>query len=317
MSTSRFSILLSLVAACGFPRPADVPSDSKDAAMDPVDAPGPPVDAAGTLTDAAGTLPRCDPTKPFGTPKLVENINSSNDEVTFALTRDERTALLGRYLPQSAAAIFASQRASASGTFGVPDGAVTSAIDTAVGNEFAPSLVSDGLILYFHRQTSNDIGIYAATRADASATFDVGTLVFVDGTGLTNALAPQISADGQTLYWADFIDFGKVFSATRSNDPRTFINKHAVSTFATGAAFVLSADELTAFYSLGSGADVLVSTRTSKSDIFGTGIPVANVNSAANDIPVALTYDGCVLYITSQRSGGVGGYDIWEAHRPL
>jgi hypothetical protein len=35
-----------------------------------------------------------------------------------------------------------------------------------------------------------------------------------------------------------------------------------------------------------------------------------------NDVPVALTNDGCVLYISSQRPGGFGGYDIWEAHRP-
>jgi hypothetical protein len=60
----------------------------------------------------------------------------------------------------------------------------------------------------------------------------------------------------------------------------------------------------------------MVSTRTTKNDLFGLGIPVANVNSTANDAPAALTQDGCVRYISSNRPDSLGGYDIWEARRP-
>ena len=66
----------------------------------------------------------------------------------------------------------------------------------------------------------------------------------VDGTGLVNALSPAISADGQTLYWLDFNDFGKVFAATRGATPTVFTHKRAVSTIAIGSAPVRSADEL-------------------------------------------------------------------------
>jgi hypothetical protein len=309
-------VLLVLVTACGFPRPKDVGDDATaapDAAMTTTDASdGPPA------IDAPGMLVRCDPAKPFATPTLVENVNSSSDETTLSITRDEKTGFVQRSVqaPTTSNTILEIRRASATVSFGIPDGAPTSVLNNAVGNEFAPSAVSDGLILYFHRQTMSDIGIYAAVRADAGANFDAGTLVTVDGTNLINALSPTISADGQTLYWLDFIDFGKVFSATRNFGATGFVNKRAASTIAITSPPALSHNELTMYYSKGNGVDVLMSTRTTATDMFGTGVPVANVNSSASDIPVALTDDGCVLYISSQRSGGLGGYDMWEAHRP-
>jgi hypothetical protein len=38
-------------------------------------------------------------------------------------------------------------------------------------------------------------------------------------------------------------------------------------------------------------------------------------NSAADDWPVFLTADGCLLYLASSRPGGLGGMDIWVAQR--
>ncbi len=312
MASTRISTLLVLATACNFPRPMDVPGEPDDAAIGSADAAMGPTDAPDDVgIDAPGMHARCDPAKPFGTPTHVEKVNSSLDEVAFSLTRDEKIAFVGR------STILVAQRASTTVAFDVPDGGPTVAINGAVGTELGPSPVSDGLILYFHRQTPTDVGIFAATRADTSASFDAGMEVTVDGLSLTNALSPTISSDGQTLYWLDFNDFGKVFSATRNGGATRFVNRRAASTIAIGFDPVLSADELTMFYSTGFAIDVLVSTRASKADMFGTGIPVANVNSAANDVPVALTNDGCVLYISSLRSGGIGGYDIWEAHRPL
>jgi hypothetical protein len=77
-----------------------------------------------------------------------------------------------------------------------------------------------------------------------------------------------------------------------------------------------SADELTMYYAQVNGVDVFVSTRDSKTQQFGTGVPVADVSSSAADQPVALSHGGCVLYISSARPGGLGGRDIWQATRP-
>ncbi|MBC7976062.1 MAG: PD40 domain-containing protein [Myxococcales bacterium] len=316
MKSSVVAWLCVICGGCGnVTGVADAPPAAIDAAVSDAT---PGVDGPGT--DAPVSQARCDPAKPFNAPVLLANVNSSNEDLYLALTRDEKTALIGRVVqpPTPSATILGARRASVSDSFGVPDATVTAMINGAAGEEYSPSLVADGLIVYFHRQApgSGAIGIFAATRANDTAVFSAGTSVFVDGTALTNALSPTISADGQTLYWLDFSDFGKVYAATRNGEPTSFITKRSPATVALGAAPVLSADELTMYYATGSSADVLVSTRTTKTASFGTGVPVANVNSAASDVPVALSNDGCVLYLSSAR-GGLGGPDLWAATRPL
>jgi hypothetical protein len=268
--------------------------------------------------DAPVSQARCDPAKPFAAAIHTPGLNSSNDETAFALTRDGLIGIVGRNVGLSPA-LFASHRGSPTADFSAPDAAtVTKAIDDTAGDEYSPSLVADGLIMYFHRQQPGGaIGVLAASRASADAAFDAGATVSVDGKGLDNALSPTISADGQTLYWLDFVDFGKVFAATRGATPTIFTGKRAVSTIAIGGRPVLSADELTLYYADGNATDILVSTRASKTDTFGTGVPVPNVNSTATDAPLELSYDGCVLYLASARPDGLGGTDIWEAHRSL
>jgi len=296
------ALALALAGACG-----NVQNTKPDASTG---------DDAGI--DAPGTTGRCDPAKPFDAPVLAPNVNSSNDEFGFAVTRDELTAFVGRVVqpPGGSATILATQRASAVADFTAPAGTLTASLNNAAGDEHAPAPVADGLILYFHRQAGSTIGIFAATRADAQSAFSEGTPITVDGTALTNALSPTISADGQTLYWLDFNDFGKVFAATRGNTPTIFTGRRAASSIAISGSPILTADELTMFYAQGNGVDVLVSTRGSKTDSFGTGVPVAGVNSPMDDQPVALSHDGCVLYISSARAGGLGGRDIWRAARP-
>lgn len=301
--TIRALLLLTIAGACG-----NVQDSNPDA-------PGGGGDAS---VDAPGTQGRCDPAKPFGAPVLVENVNTSNDEFSFSVTRDETIGFVGRVVqpPASSATILVTQRGASTGTFGAPAGTLTAAINSATGDEHAGSPVADGLILYFHRQTGSTIGIFAATRGDAQSAFSAGTPITVDGSQLLNAIAPAISADGQTLYWLDFVDFGKVFAATRGGTPTIFTGRRPVSSIAISSAPVLTADELTMFYAQGNGVDILVSTRALKSAPFGTGVPVPNVNSPMDDQPVALSHDGCVLYISSARSGGLGGRDVWQATRP-
>jgi Tol biopolymer transport system component len=48
---------------------------------------------------------------------------------------------------------------------------------------------------------------------------------------------------------------------------------------------------------------------------FGAGVPVTELNSADQENFVWLTADELTAYLSSNRSGGVGGYDIWVAAR--
>jgi hypothetical protein len=268
--------------------------------------------------DAPGPAGRCDPAKPFGAPVLVENVNSSNDELGFTVTRDELTGFVGRIAqpPVSSATILVAQRSSMTASFTAPAGALTASLNNAPGEEAAPSSTADGLILYFHRQAGGTVSIFTAGRVDAQSTFSAGAAVTVDGALLTNAILPTISADGQTLYYVDFADAARVYAATRGAAPTAFTGRRVVSAIGVGSQPILSADERTMYYAQVNGVDVFVSTRASTTQPFGTGVPVGDVNSTMDDQPVALSHDNCVLYISSARSGGLGGRDIWQATRP-
>jgi hypothetical protein len=49
---------------------------------------------------------------------------------------------------------------------------------------------------------------------------------------------------------------------------------------------------------------------------FNPGTQVAAINSPSDEWSTSLTGDGLSMYFTSNRTGGLGGYDIWAATRP-
>lgn len=295
------------LAACGSVDQATPDAPAGD------DAPPAGDDATG---DAAVPTGRCDLAKPFGTPTLVPNINTSNDEFAFTTTRDELTGFVSHVVQSGpTSTILATGRRTTDDDFALPNTIMTSAINNATGNEHGASPAADGLLVYFHRQVGSVIGILASTRATGGK-FDSGDGVFVDGKQLFNSLSTTISADGGTLYWLDINDF-KLHSATRGLTPTSFTGNTIAATMSLGSNAVLTPDELTLYYANENTADILVTTRASKSVPFEPGVPVANVNSPQSDYPTHLSYDGCVLYIVSRRAGGIGGPDIWEARRPL
>jgi hypothetical protein len=313
---ATYSIIL---AACSFARPPDV-ADVADAAEG-----GGPVGAADAgqhpMADAPGTSPRCDPTKPFGTPTPVEHVNSTLDEVSFTLTADETQAFVTRYAGMGstdAKTLLATRRSSNEAAFETPTASSTSTINAA-GDVWGASSGSDGLTLYFYRfVNATSFFVFVASRASTDSKFDAGTVVKVDGSDLSGSWGPLISADGGTLYWGDE-SFSNVSSATRAASAGNFLHKRAVADLVGYQDLVLSADELTLYSNrLGNGSDteVIASSRADKTGTFANQADVGGVNAAGVDIPVALTNDGCVLYISSDRPGGVGGRDIWQARRP-
>ena len=62
--------------------------------------------------------------------------------------------------------------------------------------------------------------------------------------------------------------------------------------------------------------DLWVTTRAAVGDDWGTPVNLgATVNSASDDSAANLSPDGLELYLTSNRPGGCGGYDLWVANR--
>lgn len=83
----------------------------------------------------------------------------------------------------------------------------------------------------------------------------------------------------------------------------------------------LSNDRLTIYFmsdrSGGAGdSDIWYATRPSTTDPFGAPENLAVVNTGAMEASPSISADGLTLYFNSDRSGGLGGQDIWQATRP-
>jgi hypothetical protein len=61
--------------------------------------------------------------------------------------------------------------------------------------------------------------------------------------------------------------------------------------------------------------DIWIARRASVNDPFGAPANVSELNTANNDQPGWLSPDGCRLYLYSDRTGGVGGTDLYIAER--
>lgn len=86
----------------------------------------------------------------------------------------------------------------------------------------------------------------------------------------------------------------------------------------------ISGDGLTLYYSSMrtdggalAGTDIWRASRTATTLPFSTPTRVAELNTASNESPTWLSPDGCVIYIQTDRAGGTGGQDMWEAVKPL
>jgi hypothetical protein len=79
----------------------------------------------------------------------------------------------------------------------------------------------------------------------------------------------------------------------------------------------LSTDLLTLFVAGHNGLveSIYTATRTDRCSLFGPPEPVASVNETGSNGTPALSADGLSLYYYSDRSGTVGGRDLWVSRR--
>jgi hypothetical protein len=263
----------------------------------------------------APTGPRCNPSDAFQAPTLLPNVNSALGIFSFSLTADERVALITGSDNGSEYTLRHATRTSAVVDFSVP------ASDLVVANILSPqgiegfaSIASDGRSVYFTRTNPSTFTttLNVATRSAITDAFGGGAPVTVDGAVLTEALRPTISASGMTLYWIDETDL-KLKSAARGSSPSEFFQRRSESTMVLGAgAYAISANELTLFYG---GGDIASTARSAKTQAFEPGVDLPAINSNQLDQAAYVTHDDCLLFIASQRSGGLGGYNIWLARR--
>ena len=309
--TKSFAVIPWVLAAtaCG-----DVPATGADARL------------VDSTPDIDADLRACDPQKPFGDLRPVAGIGTADGEINPSLSADELTVYFfsNRQNPGTADFdAYVATRPARDAAFGAP-GPIT-AINTP-DDQRGGSLSSDGRSLFYHSSITGEYNVYVATRANAAAPFGAGVSL---GAGVNTANADQqpfIAADGATLYFDRTPAAGGMSSIYRASaGPTGFTGATMVSELSTptsnSARPVVSADGLTVYFSSdrpgGAGSlDIWVATRPSLTAPFDQITNVAALNGSGFEFADWLSADDCRIYFSSQRTGGAGGADIWQATRP-
>jgi len=143
----------------------------------------------------------------------------------------------------------------------------------------------------------------------------------VGGLPTSIGIGPTLSDDALTLLFVSGNPYD-VFSATRANtSTHTFgnvVSLDAVNSSGTEATPFLADGGLTLLLASDRPAndglnDLMIATRASASDPFGTPTTIANVNSSGVELAPQLSTDGLRLYFSSDRSNN--DRDIYVASR--
>ncbi len=77
-------------------------------------------------------------------------------------------------------------------------------------------------------------------------------------------------------------------------------------------------DELTIYFqrsTVDAGFDLFSATRAVTTAAFGAATPIKELDTPANESDMSVSPDGLRTYFASDRAGGLGLYDIWQASR--
>jgi len=197
------------------------------------------------------------------------------------------------------------------------------------------SISADGLSLYFESNRPGGSGnwdVWVTTRATTDD--DWGTPVNLGPTVNSSYVdsAPSISADGLALFFSDYVNgpfrpgsvgMSDLWVTTRptKDDPwgePVNLGSTVNSSFNDGAPCISPDGRALFFASKRTGEyeaiDIWVTTRPTIDDDWTTPVNVGpTVNTSAWDVPASISADGSTLFFWSNRPGGVGDFDIWQA----
>jgi len=199
--------------------------------------------------------------------------------------------------------------------------------------DWMPSLSADGLTLYFSSRRSGGFGsedIYVTTRATTGDPWEEPVNLGPPVNTSNWEQGPSISADGLTLFFSSYNrpdgsggDDIYVTTREKKDDPwGTPMNLGpTVNSSAHDWAPSISADGLTLYF--GSrrsggygGYDLWVTIRETIHDEWGSPVNLGGtVNSAHKTHGMSISHDGLLLFFSSDRPGGSGGFDFWVTRR--
>lgn len=317
-------LALGLAAGCVGTDPGVGSAPSEDAGPDAADSGG-SLEAGNEVDGGADAEPPCDLNKPFPPPVPVTNVNSNQDDQDARLSGDGTTMLL------------ASNR-NVAGSMGfdlyiatrTPGQAFTTPVRIpkagggavgGAGDQTGPSMSPSATTLYFATNETGPLRIHVSTRANDQAAFgDPG--VWSVSTGPNDRDPYAVGND--VVYFASDRTGGalRVFRVIRANgvwgSPQ---EQMAFGSQGIALQGVVTPDELTIFFmgrpdSVGS-FDIYTARRQNKTAPFPSPTRVDELSDTSSaDAPSYISADGCTIYFSSNRPGGLGMQEIWSATRP-
>ena len=200
-------------------------------------------------------------------------------------------------------------------------------------NDELPCISADGLSLYFGSSRDGGLGsedLWVTTRQTKDSPWNTPVNLGSTVNSRYSEWAPNISTDGLILYFSDYMNYRPgeygnwdIYMTTRStiSDPWGVpINMGPnVNSSGRDASPNISADGLAMFFeSSGSGGfgsqDIWMSIRKTRDSDWEPSFNLGpNINTSRFDAMPSISFDGSTLYFCSDRTGGFGDVDLWQA----
>lgn len=268
--------------------------------------------SAGPTSDAAATGDAGCTFGAWSTPLPIDGANSTADEFDPTLGPDGLELFFSSDRNSGIFDLYRATRANAASPFGA---ATALAGVNSPEHDGGPTMGGDPTTLYM---TSDRAGagqrLYVATRPTPGAAFGAPALV-----GELSALevrSPAISDDGTELLFND--SQPQLYRSLRSGG--TFGAPMAASELSIGDAWVsLATDDLTLYLQHdqmgGTGNDLYITTRSTRSSSFAPPDQIPELSSAFDDDDPSISRDGRTLVFSSYRGGGADS-QLYFSERP-
>jgi Tol biopolymer transport system component/phosphohistidine phosphatase SixA len=271
----------------------------------------------------------------FGVPtNLGPAVNSSHDEYDPSISADGLSLYFMTVYPlggSGSSDLYVARRETTDDDWGTVVN--LGPIVNSSADEYGPDISYDGLSLYFNVWNSGDVDVLVTTRAQVSDPWGPPVNLGSPVNTSANESHPHISNDGLSLYFSDWgmqvkyrtggMGREDLWIATRASvsDPwgspvnlgrpvNTTYRDDSPDTSADGLVLLVASNRPGGFGDL----DIWMSRRTTMKDDWGLPMNLGSiVNGPAREEGQTISVDGKTLYFHSNRSGGVGGYDLWQA----
>jgi Tol biopolymer transport system component len=182
-------------------------------------------------------------------------------------------------------------------------------------------LSPDEKTAYFFSAQSGNLLLYTATRTGVSDPFE--NVKVLANINIGDQYNPAITADGLTLFFAsirsDGIGDNDIFQATRSTPTGDFTATRLAPNVNTTSSEVqpyVTHDGTTMYFTQTVGGRArVIRAFGSVAGGFTNPRPLLDIAGPTNDSDPVQSADGLSLFWSSDRTGGMGGLDVWQARR--